>query len=41
MKIEKISELRVYWWITYDNLNFDFPTEVETILRVPLKTKIS
>ncbi len=33
MQVEKISELKFYWWVTYDNDNFDFPTDVETILR--------
>ncbi|MGB4775219.1 MAG: hypothetical protein WBP45_08605, partial [Daejeonella sp.] len=33
MEIEKIMELKFYWWVTYDNENFDFPTDVETKLR--------
>lgn len=33
MKIENIPELKICWWVTYDKENFDFPTDVETILR--------
>jgi len=33
MQIEKITELKFYWWVTYDNDNSDFPTDVERILR--------
>jgi len=32
MQLENINELRFYWWITYDNENLDFPTDVETML---------
>lgn len=33
MQIEKITELKFYWWVTYDNDNSDFPTDVERALR--------
>lgn len=33
MEIEKISEIKIYWWVTFDKDNSDFPTEVETTLR--------
>ena len=33
MKKENIPEIKIYWWITYDDKNTDFPTEVETILK--------
>lgn len=33
MQFEKISELKIYWWITYDHEIEHFPTDVETILR--------
>lgn len=33
MQTEKITELKFYWWVTYDNDNSDFPTDVETILK--------
>ena len=26
---ENIAELTIYWWVTYDNNNADFPTVVE------------
>lgn len=29
---ENISEIKVYWWVTYDNNNADFPTDVEASL---------
>ena len=33
MKVEKIGELKFYWWVTYDKDHADFPTDVETVLR--------
>jgi hypothetical protein len=30
---EDIEELKIYWWVTYDRDNSDFPTNVEAILR--------
>ena len=33
MQNANIDKIRIYWWVTYDNENFDFPTDVETILR--------
>jgi hypothetical protein len=33
MKIEKIDEIRIYWWVTYDYENSDFPTVIESLLR--------
>jgi len=33
MQKEGISELRFYWWVTYDTDFPDFPTDVETMLR--------
>ena len=33
MQIEKIPELKICWWVTFDKDNSDFPTDVETILR--------
>ena len=32
MQIEKINELKFYWYVTYDGDNLDFPTDVENIL---------
>jgi len=29
MRIEKIPLLRIYWWVTYDNISQDFPTDIE------------
>ncbi len=33
MLTEKIPEIKIYWWVTFDNHNSDFPTDIETILR--------
>jgi hypothetical protein len=33
MKKENISELKFYWWVTYDSEKNELPTEVETKLR--------
>lgn len=33
MTIEGIPELKIYWWVTYDEENHDFPTKVEKLLR--------
>lgn len=33
MEVEKINELKFYWWVTYDDYNLDFPTDIETVLR--------
>lgn len=33
MKIEEIDEIRIYWLVTFDNDNFDFPIDVESLLR--------
>jgi hypothetical protein len=41
MQEEKINELKIYWWVTYDTENFDFPTDVETILREKYLDKYS
>jgi hypothetical protein len=31
---EKISQIKVYWWVTYEeNIFLDFPTDIETKLR--------
>lgn len=30
---ENISQLKVYWLVTYDETNSDFPTDVELELR--------
>ncbi len=27
-----IDEIQIFWWVTYDRLNSDFPTDVEKIL---------
>ena len=32
MKKEKISELKFYWWVTWDKENQDIPSEIESIL---------
>lgn len=37
MQLEKIETLDVHWWVTYDNSNKDFPTDIETILRSKYK----
>lgn len=29
MKIENITEINIYWWVTFNNENSDFPTDVE------------
>ena len=34
MQAANISELKFYWWVTYDDDNSDFPTDVEAMLRV-------
>ena len=33
MENEKISEIKIYWWVTFDKDNSDFPTDIETVLR--------
>ena len=33
MQAVKIPELKFYWWVTYDDANVDFPTDVESTLR--------
>jgi hypothetical protein len=33
MLTENIPEIKVYWWVTLDEQNSDFPTDVETLLR--------
>ncbi len=33
MRDENISELKIFWWITYDKVCSDFPTDVESALR--------
>lgn len=33
MAIVGIKEVRIYWWLTYDINQSDFPTDVETLLR--------
>lgn len=33
MEKEGISEIKIYWWVTYDAGISDFPTDVETALR--------
>lgn len=30
---DNISELKIYWWVTFANEDIDFPTDVETRLR--------
>jgi len=32
MQKENISELKFYWWVTYEGDNYDYPTEVENQL---------
>jgi len=39
MEKERISELKIYWWVTYDNDFSDFPTDVETVLREKYRSK--
>lgn len=29
MKKENIAKLKIYWWVTYDSNNSDFPTDIE------------
>lgn len=41
MLVERIAEIKIYWWVTYDNENLDFPTDVETILRDIYRNKFS
>ncbi|HEX3383911.1 MAG TPA: hypothetical protein VHS53_01920 [Mucilaginibacter sp.] len=33
MQAEKITEIKIYWWITYDEPHSDFPTDVDEILK--------
>jgi hypothetical protein len=33
MRIEKIPELKIYWWVTYDDEIHDIPTNVESELK--------
>jgi hypothetical protein len=33
MLTAKIDKIRVYWWVTFDDENVDYPTDVETLLR--------
>jgi hypothetical protein len=33
MQTAKIDKIRIYWWVTYDCDNLDYPTDVETCLR--------
>lgn len=39
MEKEGILELKIYWWVTYDNDFSDFPTDVETVLREKYRDK--
>ncbi len=32
MKTEGVSEIKIYWWVTYDEYHQDFPTDIEKIL---------
>lgn len=34
---EGVEEIKIYWWVTYDNDVVDFPTDIETILRNKFK----
>lgn len=34
MQKENISIIKIYWWLTYDNVNSHFPTDIETELRI-------
>jgi len=36
---EGIKEIIIYWWVTMDNENHDFPTDVEKRLRENYKAK--
>jgi hypothetical protein len=33
MRNEEIIELKIYWWITYNDENLDFPTDIEKKIR--------
>lgn len=33
MKTEGISEISIFWWVTWDGKHNDFPTNVETMLK--------
>lgn len=33
MQREQIGEIKFYWWVTYDDENSDFPTDIEKRLR--------
>lgn len=39
MEKEGILELKIYWWVTYNNDFSDFPTDVETVLREKYRKK--
>jgi hypothetical protein len=41
MKKELITELKFYWWVTFEGENIDFPTDIETILREKYRTKFT
>lgn len=32
MKLENIEALDIYWYVTYDEKNKDFPEEIESML---------
>ena len=39
---ENISQIKIYWWITYDgNANKDFPTDIENNLSALYKSKFA
>ena len=38
MKLENIEALDVYWYITYDDINKDFPEDIEDELLLNYKT---
>ena len=38
---EGIKEIKICWWMTYDNKFLDFPTDIETILKKKYKNSYS
>ncbi len=33
MRREQIDMIKIYWWVTYEGINVDFPTDIEKLLQ--------
>jgi hypothetical protein len=33
-----LEEIKIYWWVTYDNNVLAFPIDIETILKIVFQT---